>query len=127
MTYRILIVDDSATTRAVIKRTIRLAGVPAELSEAADGKAALDVLRSKPTDLVLADLNMPGMSGIELIRHMLADQATRCIPVLMITAEPNINRLEELKREGVRGYIRKPFTPEGIRDAIIDVLGVAHV
>ena len=126
MAYRILIVDDSATTRAVIKRTIRLAGLPADLYEAADGKAALDLLKSTPADLVLADLHMPGMSGVELIRNMLADQATRCIPVLVITAEPNASRLEELKRQGVRNYLRKPFTPEGVRSAITDVLGVAH-
>lgn len=126
MTHNILIVDDSATTRAVIKRTIQLAGVPAEFYEAAEGNAALELLGRERMDLVLADLHMPGMGGVELVRRMLADPASRSIPVLVITAEPNQSRLEELKREGVRGCVRKPFTPEGIRGVINDMLGVPH-
>lgn len=126
MTYNILVVDDSATTRAVIKRTIQLAGVPASLYEAPDGHAALAQLDATPMDLVLADLHMPGMSGMELVHQMLASQSARSVPVIVITAEPNASRLEELKREGVRGCVRKPFTPEGIRTVINEVLGVAH-
>ena len=126
MTYNILVVDDSATTRAVIKRTIQLAGVPASLYEAPDGHAALAQLDATPMDLVLADLHMPGMSGIELVRRTLARRATRSVPVVVITAEPNASRLEELKREGVRGCVRKPFTPEEIRGVINEILGAAH-
>ena len=126
MAHKILIVDDSATTRAVIRRTINLAGVGATLEEAADGQAAIELLKVVPFDLVLADLHMPGMSGIDLIRRMFADPELRSVPVLLITAEPNQARLDELKRDGVRGYIRKPFTPEGIRNVITDTLGIAH-
>lgn len=126
MNYNILIVDDSITTRSVIKRTIKMADVPATLYEAADGQAGLDVLASQRIDLVLADLHMPRMGGIEMIRRLMADPATRGVPVLVVTAESNAGRLEELRCEGVRGYLRKPFTPESIRDAITNVLGAAH-
>ena len=126
MNYNILIVDDSVTTRSVIKRTIKMANVPAVLFEAADGQAGLELLASHRIDLVLADLHMPRMGGIEMIRRMLANPATRGVPVMIVTAESNAGRLEELKREGVQGYLRKPFTAESIRNAITDVLGVAH-
>ena len=100
--YSILIVDDSGTTRSAIKRAITLAGIPAQLTEAADGNAALDMLKSAPADLVLVDVHMPGMGGIELMQRLQDDPATRDIPVLVVTAEPKESRLEELKRDGVR-------------------------
>lgn len=125
MKYNILIVDDSATTRAVIKRAIQLAEVSANFYEAADGKSALERLRSTRMDLVLADLHMPGISGIELVGLMLADPAMRLVPVVVITAEPNAGQLDDLDRKGVR-CIRKPFTPEGIRSIITEILRVAH-
>ena len=125
MNFNILIVDDSATTRSVIKRTISMANVPAVLHEAADGQAGLDVLASRQIDLVLADLHMPRMGGIEMIRRLRSNPATCSTPVLVITAESSNRQLEELKRECACGYLRKPFTPESIRDAITDLLG-AH-
>ncbi len=127
MSYSILIVDDSATTRAMIKRIIRMAALPvAELYDAADGKAALALMAATPVDLVLADLNMPEMTGVEMTHRMRQDQRTRNVPVIVVSAEPNIDRLAQLKQDGVQGYIRKPFTPEAIRDAVTAVMGVAH-
>jgi len=127
MNYNILIVDDSATTRAVIRRTLTMAGVPLEnCHQASNGRAALDLLKDRKIDLVLADLHMPEMDGIELTSRILADQATRDIAVVVISAEPNAQRLKELEQRGVRGFIRKPFTAEEIRDVLHRTLGVTH-
>ena len=123
MAYNILIVDDSATTRAVIKRIISMAQVPTErVLEAPNGKAALEVLGANRIDLVLADLHMPEMNGVEMTRQILANEATKSIPVVVVSAEPNEQRLAELKREGIRGHIRKPFTPEVLHKLVCDVL-----
>src|SRR5438105_3829117 len=127
MGYTVLIVDDSATTRAIIKRTIRSAGLPVDrFFEAGDGSAALELLACGTIDLVLADLHMPRMDGVEMTRRLLANPETSSIPVVIISAEPNAERIEQLKREGIRAYLRKPFTAEGIRQVVTDVMGVAH-
>ena len=125
--HSILIVDDSATTRAVITRAVQLSGVDTGggIHEAANGRLALDFLAKQPVSLVLADLHMPEMTGVEMTTRMLADERLRTIPVVVVTAEPNTAKLEELKKQGVRGYIRKPFTPEGIRKMITETLGGA--
>jgi two-component system chemotaxis response regulator CheY len=126
MSYRILIVDDSSVTRAVIKRTILLAGLPiGRIDEAPDGQAALDFLAGCRVDLVLADLNMPRMDGVEMIRRMDADDALAGVPVVVISAEPNAATLAPLHHARLRGHIRKPFTPEEIKKVITGVLGVA--
>jgi CheY-like chemotaxis protein len=129
MAYTILIVDDSATTRAFIKRTLKLTGIPTDaVLEAGDGKAALDVVAKNKVDLVLADLHMPIMNGIEMTRQLLADEKTKAIPVVVVSADPNTDRLEQLKSEGVRGIVRKPFTPEALKSALSGLLAeVAHV
>jgi len=127
MAFRILIVDDSATTRAIIKRTIKMAGVPTDkVLEAPNGMEALRLLAGEPVDLVLADLHMPEMDGVEMTRRILADESTKMIPVIIISAEPNTGRLEQLKQDGARGYLRKPFTPESVRNLINQTLGVCH-
>lgn len=127
MGFRFLIVDDSATTRAIIRRTIRMSGVPADVVlEAQNGLEALQMLTCERVDLVLADLHMPGMDGVELTKNMAADRALASIPIVIVSAEPNISRIEELTRNGVRGHLRKPFTPESLRALIEETLGVAH-
>ena len=123
MAHNILIVDDSATTRAVIKRSLRMAGLAdGQIFEASDGQAALDLLAVSPVDLVLADLNMPRMDGVEMIRRMDADPKLSCIPVVVVSAEPNAATLTSTHHNCLRGYIRKPFTPEEIKSAITQVL-----
>jgi two-component system chemotaxis response regulator CheY len=119
------VVDDSAVTRALIARTLRLAGVAAQdVFEADNGKAALEMLRETPFDLVLADLHMPVMDGVEMTRRILSDPATSAIPVMVISAEPSAQKIDELRRAGVRGYIRKPFTPEQIKAGIVEILRI---
>ena len=126
MSYSILIVDDSATTRAIIKRSIQLTQIPTDrLGEAADGQQALQLLAHGGFDLVLADLNMPEMGGMEMTRRMQANPITRDIPVVIISAEPNAEKFAH-EQAGVRGCLRKPFTPEAISNLISQVLGGAH-
>lgn len=126
MGYDILIVDDSATTRAMIKRVIAVSGVATKtVLEAADGIEALEILDACIVDLVLADLHMPRMGGIELTGHIKNDPRLRDIPVVIVSADPNANRIEELKRQGVRGYVPKPFTPEAVRTALMGILNAA--
>lgn len=125
MAYNILIVDDSRTTRRVIAKTLELAGVPVgDLYQAANGREALEVLHEHWVDVVFSDLNMPEMNGLEMIERMAADEALAAVPVVVISTEGSSERIEELKRQGIRAYIRKPFQPEQIRDVLRDVLGV---
>jgi len=128
MGYTFLVVDDSALTRSLIKRVIAMVGIPIEkIYEAANGKQALEQLALHRVDLVLADLNMPEMTGIELTRKILSDSALQSTPVVVVSAEPNVSRIAELQKEGIRGYLRKPFTPEALRNIITEVLGAVHV
>ncbi|HEY1628804.1 MAG TPA: response regulator [Tepidisphaeraceae bacterium] len=125
MSYNILIVDDSATTRAMIKRTIRMANLPiAQMYESPNGKVALELLATTPVNLVLADLNMPEMDGFEMTRRIRTNEATKNIPVIVVSASPNA---EDFARcEHASGFISKPFTPESIRETIAKVLEVQH-
>jgi two-component system chemotaxis response regulator CheY len=119
MGINVLLVDDSATTRAVIRKTLAISGVAvATLHEAADGAAALQILAEHPVDLVFADLNMPAMSGDEMIRRMADDARLQNIPVIVISTEGSRTRLAEIESYGPVGYIRKPFTPEQIREVV---------
>jgi CheY-like chemotaxis protein len=127
MSYDILIVDDSSVTRALIKRTIKFTGLPTgALYEADDGQAGLELLAKHHVDLVLADLHMPKMSGVEMTTCILASEQTRDIPVVVISAEPDHEQIERLKQSGIKGYLRKPFTPEDLSHLLTELLGVAH-
>jgi CheY-like chemotaxis protein len=125
MSYNILIVDDSATTRAMIKRIIRMTDLPiGQLYESPNGKVALELLATAHVDLILADLNMPEMDGFEMTRRIHSNDATKNIPVVVVSASPNA---EDFARcEHASGCISKPFTPESIRQTIAKVLEVQH-
>jgi two-component system, chemotaxis family, chemotaxis protein CheY len=125
MAYSILIVDDSEIIRSMISRTITLTKLPVHtFREAKNGVEALDILNRDWIDIVFTDLNMPVMNGLDLIKNMKKTVDLEDIPVIVITTEGNIHRLDELKEAGARDCIRKPFTPEKIRDVITSVLGV---
>ncbi len=127
MAYHILIVDDSMTTRAMIKRTLAMADIPiAQCHEASNGRLGLEVLAANKIDLVLADLHMPEMGGVEMTTRILSQEATKRIPVVIVSAEPSADRLAELKKLGARACISKPFTPEAIRSILAEVMGVAN-
>ena len=127
MSLNILIVDDSATVRAVIKKTLEIAEVPvSELYQAENGQEALDALSANWIDLVFADINMPVMTGIELVEKMAEDGLLKTVPVVIVSTEGSATRIEELKAKGVSAYIRKPFTPELLRSVVDDIVGVEN-
>lgn len=113
MAWNILIVDDSSLTRKRIKRIIEMANLDVgEFLEAENGEEALEILEDSQVDLVLSDLNMPKMGGAEMVKRMKSREATKSIPVVVITTESKTSRLMKLLSEGVRDYLHKPFTPE---------------
>ncbi len=124
MSFNILIVDDSKTIRSVIKKTIQIAEVPVgEIFEATNGEEGLQQMKDNWIDLVFADINMPVMTGIEMIEKMDADQILEKMPVIIVSTEGSKTRIEELFKKGVRAYIRKPITPEMLRNVVKDVMG----
>jgi len=126
MSYSILIVDDSLPMRSVIKRTLKAAGYgSAELLEAANGKEALDLMKNSWVDIVITDYNMPVMNGLDFIKAMKLNELSKDIPVVVISTEGNASKIREFMETGAAGYITKPFTPEAIRDLIINILGEA--
>ena len=127
MAYNVLVVDDSRVIRAVIKKTLGLAGIPInELYEAQNGKEALGILREKKVDLVFSDIHMPEITGVEMVEQMAADGALKDIPVIVVSSEGSQTRLGELLDKGARAYVRKPFTPELIRDVVRDTMEKSH-
>lgn len=127
MALNILIVDDSKVIRSVIRKTLDMCGLDInELYEASNGKEALDILGENWIDLILADLNMPVMGGVEMIERMSDDGLLKTIPVIVVSTEGSETRIEELKSRGVRAFIRKPFTPEIIKSVIADITGVSN-
>jgi two-component system chemotaxis response regulator CheY len=127
MAYNVLIVDDSQTMRTVIRKTVTISGFAiGECWEAGDGQEALEVLNDRWVDVVLTDLNMPRMNGLELLKALKADESTRHIPVVLITTEGSETRVQEAYALGIAGYIQKPFYPEAIRDALNQVMEQSH-
>lgn len=122
----VLVVDDSDIIRRMILKTLDLAGLPLDLTlEASNGREALEVLEDEWIDVVIADLNMPVMDGMELLRTMRDSAAHRSTPVIVVSTEGASTRLAALRDMGVSTFVRKPFTPEQIRDAVsaLDAIG----
>lgn len=123
MSFRVLIVDDSPIIRAVLIKTIGMANIDvSDIFEAANGLEALKILSEHWIDLVCADLNMPQMNGVELVKRMAEDNLLGSIPVVIISSEHSQARIEELKQRGIRAFLRKPFRPEQFREIISTVL-----
>lgn len=124
MAYNILIVDDSMIVRKVVGRAVRMTGTDiGEIFEAANGQEAIDVLDAEWIDLLFADLNMPVMNGVEMIEEMERQGKLKETPVVIVSTDRSEMRMRELKARGVREYLNKPFTPEGIRDIMMRCLG----
>jgi two-component system, chemotaxis family, chemotaxis protein CheY len=123
MSYSVLVVDDSPIIRSAVKRALEIAGVRVgALHEAADGRAALSILSTERVDIVFADLNMPGMGGADMVSQMARDGLLARVAVVVVSSDRSQARIDELKRQGVRGYIRKPFRPENFRDVVRELL-----
>ncbi|ABD81423.1 chemotaxis response regulator CheY [Saccharophagus degradans] len=114
---KILIVDDFSTMRRIIKNLLRDLGFT-NTHEADDGSTALPMLKSGDFDFLVTDWNMPGMSGIELLKEIRADAKLGTIPVLMVTAEAKRDQIIEAAQAGVNGYVVKPFTAQVLKEKI---------
>ena len=117
----ILAVDDSASMRQMVAFTLKGAGH--QVTEAADGQAALDLAKRQKFDLVLSDVNMPRMDGITLARELRALPAFKFVPILMLTTEGGMSKKQEGKAAGATGWIVKPFNPEQLLATIKKVVG----
>lgn len=114
---KILIVDDFSTMRRIIKNLLRDLGFN-NTDEADDGNTGLPKLQSGNYDFLVTDWNMPGMTGIELLRAVRADEKLKSLPVLMVTAEAKKEQIVMAAQEGVNGYIVKPFTAQTLKEKI---------
>lgn len=119
-----MIVDDSLSMRKLIKKVIELSGFDVEeFLEAANGREALQLLEDHWVDLVLCDIHMPEMDGLELLRQMRQEEVLGRIPVIMISTEGREEVLKEAQELGAKGYVKKPFSPEKIRETMDRVMG----
>jgi len=114
---KILIVDDFSTMRRIIKNLLRDLGFT-NTTDADDGTTALPMLQSGSFDFLVTDWNMPGMTGIDLLKAVRADPKLASLPVLMVTAEQKREQIIEAAQAGVNGYIVKPFTAITLKEKI---------
>jgi two-component system chemotaxis response regulator CheY len=123
---RILIVDDSSVMRKIVERALRQAGLDSlVVHEASNGTEGLDLLRAKQVDLILSDINMPSMDGLEFLRQIQAQKLAPDVPVVMITTESSEEHVKQAIQSGARGYIRKPFTAEQVKERVLPLLTAA--
>jgi len=123
MSYNVLIVDDSRTTRTVITKALRHSGVElGDVFEAEDGLEALERLDDAWVDIVFADLNMPGMSGVELVERMADTDLLSSVPVVIVSTESRPDRIDALLARGAAAYVRKPFAPELLGSTVRELL-----
>lgn len=124
----VLVVDDSAVMRRMVVRSLAVAGLAVDkVHEADGGQRALEILNQHWIDLVLCDINMPHMSGIELVEKMKSDALIAKVPVVMVTTERSEIRIAQLKKLGVTAYLNKPFRPEELAKAVREILGLEGV
>ncbi len=123
MGYNVLIVDDSIIIRKMVAKTLTISDLDiAELYYAENGRQALEQLRENWIDIVFADINMPEMNGVELVAEMQKQDLLSSTPVVIISTERSRERIEALKRMGVRAYLQKPFVPEEFTQVVKELL-----
>ena len=120
---RTLIVDDSTAMRKIVERSLRQAGLdPLIVYEAGSGTDGLEMLRTKTVDLILSDINMPSMDGLEFLRQLRSQNLAPGVPVVMITTESSEEHVKQAILAGAQGYIRKPFTAEQVKERVLPLL-----
>ncbi|MGA3130840.1 MAG: response regulator [Terracidiphilus sp.] len=123
---RALIVDDSSVMRKIVERALRQAGLDAlVVHEAGSGAEGIEVLKTKTVDLILSDINMPTMDGLEFLRQIRAQNLAQGVPVVMITTESSEEHVREAIQAGAKGYIRKPFTAEQVKERVLPLVQAA--
>ena len=121
MSKTILTADDSASVRQMVTFTLKNSGY--EVIESIDGVDALQKLEGKKIDMVLTDLNMPNMNGIELIKAIRQIPEHKFVPIILLTTESQAEKKQEGKKAGATGWIVKPFKPEQLIAVTKKVLG----
>jgi len=120
---RVLIVDDSSVMRKIVERSLRQAGLnPITVFEAGSGVEGLEVLSDQPVHLILSDINMPSMDGLEFLRQIRARNLAQGVPVVMITTESSEEHVKQAILAGAQGYIRKPFTAEQVKERVLPLV-----
>ena len=123
----VLVVDDSAAIRKILTRVLRQTGMAIQtIHEAGDGEEALAVMAQHRIDLVLSDINMPKMDGLQLLASLKASPQWQRTPVVMITTEGGETKVAEAVRLGAAGYVRKPFTADQIKEKLAGILEPAE-
>ena len=125
MSQDVLIVDDSATMRRMVERAIAMAALDVgQVYEAATGIEALAQLAEHEVAVIVLDINMPTMNGIQLLTRMKQNQRLKDIPIVVASTEGSEERIVQMAKLGAFGYVRKPFRPEQLRDVLKPLLGV---
>ena len=125
MPYNILVVDDSSSMRKVLKKTIIMCGIgEINFSEAGNGKEALEVISKEWIDVIFTDLNMPIMSGYELVSALRNDESVNHTPIIVVTSDTNAENSEEVVKSNIKHIIYKPFRPEEVRTLLLNLLGM---
>jgi two-component system chemotaxis response regulator CheY len=118
-----MIVDDSAAIRKILQRVLIQLQVPlGEVHEAADGREALELLKTKSVGLIFSDINMPNMDGIEFLTQLKASDSHKAVPIVMVTTEGSQAKVLLALQLGAIGYLRKPFTAEQIKEKLVGIV-----
>ena len=123
MALDVLIVDDSAAIRKILTRVLAQTNLAlGQIHEANDGREALERMRTESVGLVLSDINMPNMDGLEFLKALKANPAWQNIPVMMVTTEGSQDKVLQALKLGAVGYVKKPFTPDQIKEKLIGIV-----
>ena len=123
MSIRAMIVDDSSVMRKIVERSLRQAGLEiSQVVEASNGSEALGLLKNQNVDLVLCDINMPVMDGLEFVRQAARMEGGLRAPIVMITTEGSESHVIHALQAGAKGYIRKPFTADQVKEQVTPLL-----
>ena len=119
MSVYILIVDDSVAMRMILQRALRKTSLPLDrVFEAGDGCVALEILKKETVNIILADINMPNMDGLQMLAELQSNDQWKQIPVVMISTESSQSKVMEALRLGAKGFIRKPFVPDEVGEKL---------
>jgi two-component system chemotaxis response regulator CheY len=122
MALDVLIVDDSAAIRKILQRVLLQANIGVgKIHEANDGREGLERLASEQVGLILSDINMPNMDGLEFLKIVKANPTWKGVPILMVTTEGSQDKVIQALQLGANGYVKKPFTPEQIKERLTTV------
>lgn len=119
---RIMVVDDMSTSRGLITQSLDAFGVR-DVATAENGRDALKALTTRPAHLVISDYNMPEMDGLQLLHYLRATPQTKGVGFVLITGRAEQQIIDHGKKLGMNNYLKKPFTPEDLRNCIETVVG----